>query len=72
MRKVLLKGTTGALLLICDTANKYELVSAWGYNEESESWVQGHYFTLWYGDITEANKTALFEKAKKHFIENYL
>ena len=64
MKKLLLKGTTGALLEVCDTPTKYELVSAWG-------WMQGHYFTLWY-DITEENKAKLYERAKKHFIEHYL
>ena len=72
MRELLLKGTNGALLLVCDTPTKYELVSAWGYDEESQSWAQGHYFTLWGGDINEENKIALYKKAKRHFIENYL
>ena len=53
MKKLLLKGESGALLEVCNTSTKYELVSAWGYNEATESWAQGHYFTLWNGDITE-------------------
>lgn len=72
MRELILKGTNGALLKVCDTPTKYELVSAWNYDEASQSWSQGHYFTLWYNDITEENKEKLFEKAKKHFVENYL
>lgn len=72
MKELILKGRNGALLKVCDTPTKYELVSAWCYNEETMSWGQGHYFTLWYNDITEENKKELFEKAKKHFIENYL
>ena len=72
MKKILLKGTTGALLEVCNTSTKYELVSAWGYDEATESWAQGHYFTLWSGDITEENKKKLYETAKKHFIEHYL
>ena len=72
MKKLLLKGKSGALLEVCNTSTKYELVSAWGYDEATESWAQGHYFTLWNGDITEENKAKLYERAKKHFIENYL
>ena len=72
MKKLLLKGESGALLEVCNTSTKYELVSAWGYDETTESWTQGHYFTLWNGDITEENKAKLYEKAKKHFIEHYL
>ena len=71
MKKLLLKGTTGALLEVCNTSTKYEIVSACGYDEATESWVQGHYFTLWHG-ITEESKAKLYEKAKKHFIEHYL
>lgn len=72
MKELILKGRNGALLKVCDTPTKYELVSAWCYNEETMSWGQGHYFTLWYDEITEENKEKLFEKAKKHFVENYL
>lgn len=72
MRKLIAKGTNGALLVVCDTPTKYEIVSCWCYNEETESWGQGHYFTLWHDEITEENKKALMEKAKKHFAENYL
>lgn len=72
MKKLLLKGTTGALLEVCNTLTKYELVSAWVYDEESQSWAQGHYFTLWNGDITKENKKKLYKRAKKHFIEHYL
>ena len=55
-----------------DTPNKYELVSAWCFNEETMSWGQGHYFTLWGINITEESKAELMEKAMKHFKENYL
>ena len=72
MKKILLKGTTGALLEVCNTSTKYELVSAWGYDETTGDWAQGHYFTLWNGNITEENKKKLYESAKKHFIEHYL
>ena len=72
MKKLLLKGESGALLEVCNTSTKYEIVSAWGYDEITESWAQGHYFTLWNRDITEENKAKLYEKAKKHFIEHYL
>ena len=72
MKKLLLKGGSGALLEVCNTSTKYELVSAWGYDEATESWAQGHYFTLWNKEITEENKAKLYEKAKKHFIEHYL
>ena len=72
MKKLLLKGENGALLEVCNTSTKYELVSAWGYDEATESWEQGHYFTLWNEDITEENKKKLYERAKKHFIEHYL
>lgn len=71
-KKLIAKGSNGALLVVCDTPTKYEIVSCWCYNEETESWGQGHYFTLWYDEITEENKKALMEKAKKHFVENYL
>lgn len=69
--KLLLKGTSGALLEY-ESPTKYELVSAWGYDEKSNSWGQGHYFTLWYGDITKENKTKLLNEAIKHFAKNYL
>lgn len=72
MAELLLKGKNGALLKVCDTPKKYELVSAWCYDEKSNSWGQGHYFTLWNNEITEDNKKELYEKAKKHFVENYL
>lgn len=70
-KELLLEGRHGALLKVCDTETKYELVSAFAFDKKSMSWGQGHYFTLWYGDITEENKKALFEKAHKHFLENY-
>lgn len=70
--RILLKeGKNGALLVVCDTATKYEIVSAWGYDKESDSWGQGHYFTLWYDEITEENKAKLLEKATKHFVKHY-
>lgn len=72
MAELILKGRRGALLKVCDTPTKYELVSAFDYDEKSNCWGQGHYFTLWYNDITEENKDKLFERAKKHFVENYL
>ena len=72
MKELLRKGTNGALLKVCDSATKFELVSAWNYDEKSNSWGQGHYFTLWFDEITEGNKTKLFEKANQHFEENYL
>lgn len=72
MKELLLKGKSGALLKVCDTPLKYELVSAWGYDEATESWAQGHYFTLWNGEITAEKKAKLYEKAKKHFVEHYL
>lgn len=71
-KKILLKSEKGALLKVCDTPEKYELVSAWGYDEKSQTWCQGHYFTLWHNEITEENKKELYKKAKKHFVENYL
>ena len=74
MREVteLLIGENGALVKVCDTPTKYELCSCWCYNKETKSWGQGHYFTLWYDEITEENKKKLYEEAKKHFVENYL
>ena len=72
MRELITKGTKGALLKVCDTPTKYELVSCWNFDEETMSWGQGHYFTLWGNQITEENKKELLEKAKKHFTENYL
>lgn len=70
--ELIVKGRRGALLKVCDTPTKYELVSAFDYNEKLNCWSQGHYFTLWYNEITEENKQKLFESAKKHFVENYL
>lgn len=72
MKELIAKGSEGALLKVCDNSTKYELVSAWGYDEKTESWGQGHYFTLWGGEITEENKKELMNKAMKHFTENYL
>lgn len=69
--KLLLKGTNGALLEY-ESTTKYELISAWNYDERDNSWGQGHYFTLWYGDITEENKAKLLKEATKHFTKNYL
>ena len=37
MREVLAIGRTGALIIVCDTPNKFEVVSCWGYDEKSES-----------------------------------
>ena len=72
MKELLRVGRRGALLKVCDTPKKYELVSAYSYDEKSNSWGQGHYFTLWFGDVTEENKAKLFERANQHFEENYL
>lgn len=69
--KLLLKGTSGALLEY-ESPTKYELVSAWNYDERDNSWGQGHYFTLMYGQITEENKEKLKKKAIAHFKKNYL
>lgn len=69
--KLLIKGTSGALLEY-ESPTKYELVSAWCYDEKTNSWGQGHYFTLWYNDITEKNKAELKRKAINHFKKNYL
>lgn len=69
--KLLVKGTSGALLEY-ESENKYELVSAWGYDEKSNTWGQGHYFTLWKGHITEEAKADLRREALKHFERNYL
>lgn len=70
--EVLRLGKEGALVKTCDTSTKYELVSAWGYNLKTETWAQGHYFTLWYDEITEENKEKLYEEANKHFEKHYL
>lgn len=69
--KLLLKGTRGALLEY-ESENKYELISAWGYDEKDGSWGAGHYFTLWKGHITEENKKKLLGEAVDHFRRNYL
>lgn len=71
MAKLLKLGRTGALLEVCNNNTKYELVSAYGYDQNTNSWQQGHYFTLWYGEATEENKKKLMEKAEKHFNKNY-
>lgn len=68
--KLLLKGTSGALLEY-ESPTKYELVSAWGYDEKSNSWGQGHYFTL-FGGATAEEKEKLKKKAIAHFKKNYL
>lgn len=70
MRELLRVGKTGALLVVCDTPNKYEIVSAWNYNPTTESWGQGHYFTSW--QPSEEEKKRVFEEATKHFEQNYL
>lgn len=67
--KIILKGEHDAIILRCDTANKYEIVVAYGYDEESQSWGQGHYFTLWYNEITEENKKALLKRAMDFWLE---
>lgn len=72
MKELIAKGKNGALLKVCDKETKYELVSAWNYDEKTESWGQGHYFTLWYGEITEENKKKLMDEAMKHFTKHYL
>lgn len=72
MKELIAKGKNGALLKVCDNETKYELVSAWNYDEKTESWSQGHYFTLWYGEITEENKKKLMDEAMKHFTKHYL
>lgn len=68
MREVLAMGRTGALLIVCDTPSKFEIVSCWGYDAKSESWAQGHYFTSWNGDKTKAEVIA---EATEHFNANY-
>lgn len=70
MRELLREGRNGALLVVCDTPNKYEIVSCWNYNPTTESWGQGHYFTSW--KPTEEEKKRVFEEATKHFEQNYL
>ena len=68
MRKILEVGRNGALIVVCDTPNKFEVVSCWGYDEKSDSWAQGHYFTSWNGQKT---KEAVIANARKHFEKNY-
>ena len=70
MRELLIEGKNGALLKVCDNERKYELVSCWSYDKETQSWGQGHYFTLWH-DITPENKAKLLIEATKHFLQNY-
>ena len=73
MKNELLRlGKEGALVKTFDTPSKYELVSAWSYNTKTGTWAQGHYFTLWYDEITEKNKKKLYEEANQHFEEHYL
>ena len=67
---ILKQGFHDAIILRCDTDNKYEIVVAYAYDEKSQSWGQGHYFTLWFKDITEDNKKALKEKAFQFWKEN--
>ena len=71
MKELIIEGKNGALLKVCDTEKKYELVSAWSYDRNTNSWGQGHYFTLWYKEITPENKAKLLIEATKHFLENY-
>ena len=70
MRKILNIGATGALIIVCDTESKFEVVSAYGYDKENEYWAQGHYFTLW-GKSTEREKEQCIGQARRHFNKNY-
>lgn len=67
---ILKQGFHDAIILRCDTTSKYEIVVAYGYDEKSQEWAQGHYFTLWFNDITEDNKKALKEKTFQFWDEN--
>lgn len=70
-KKVLAVGRNGACLVVCDTENKFEVVSCWDYNEASQSWSQGHYFTEWRKPQDEKARQEVIESAMMHFKENY-
>lgn len=67
---ILKQGFHDAIILRYDTTSKYEIVVAYGYDEKSQTWSQGHYFTLWFGDITENNKKDLLDRAFQFWKEN--
>lgn len=65
-------GTKVAIVKVADSDSKYELCVAWCFNEETCSWGQGHYFTLWYDEITPMNKINLLTKASQYYSKEYL
>lgn len=61
--KILKKGIRDAIILKYDTDQKYEIVVAYCYDDRYKTWIQGHYFTLWFDQITENKKKELLKKS---------
>lgn len=64
---ILVKGKHDAILLN-EIGGKYEVIIAYGYDQKSGTWAQGHYFTPYNGGVEE--QMQLLKKALKHWEEN--
>ena len=62
MRKELFVGKRDAMLVATDQKSVFEIVIAYGYNEENKTWIEGHYFSA-FGNITVQDKMEVFKKA---------
>ena len=70
MKQMIIKGKNDAIVVTHDSALTYEIVVAHNYDENSETWGQGHYFTLYGKEVTTGNKVDLLADALNFWKEN--
>lgn len=62
MKKELFVGKRDAMIITKDQKSVFEIAIAYGYNEESKTWIEGHYFSV-FGNISIADKMDVLKRA---------
>ena len=62
IKKEIIIGKRDAMLVTADQESVFEIALAYGYNEESKSWIEGHYFSV-SGNISVQDKMVTLRRA---------
>ena len=62
IKKEIIIGKRDAMLVTADQESVFEIALAYGYNEESKSWIEGHYFSV-SGNISVQDKMDTLRRA---------
>lgn len=66
IKKEIITGKRDAMIVTADRENVFEIAIAYGYNEESKSWIEGHYFSV-SGNISVKDKMDVLKRASEYW-----